>query len=79
MNKQIDPRDIKWFGPIWRRIALAAVVAAWCVWEWFGGDQLWAMMTTAVLAYLIWKLFINFPNAAEIAAYEAENNKKSEP
>jgi hypothetical protein len=72
-DKKIDPRDIKWFGPLWRRIALAAVMAVWCVFEYLGGDQFWFFMTVVVLLYIIWKLFISFPSAAEIAAFEAEN------
>lgn len=75
MAKTIDPRDIKWFGPLWRRVALTAVLAGWCLLEYLGGDNFWFLMTLAVLAYLIWKLFINFPSAAEIAAFEAEQAK----
>ena len=75
MAKTIDPRDIKWFGPLWRRLALAAVMAGWCFMEYLGGDNFWFFMTLVVLAYLIWKLFINFPSAAEIAAFEAEQAK----
>ena len=77
MAKKIDPRDIQWFGPIWRRIALAAVIAVWCGFEWYGGDQFWFMMTLVVLAYIVWKLFINFPNKAEIEAFQAEQAAKA--
>ncbi len=76
MAKKIDPRDIQFFGPIWRRIALAGVMTLWCALEWYNGDDFWGWTTTAVLAYLIWRLFIAFPNAAEIAAWEAEHPKE---
>ncbi len=78
MAKKIDPGEVKWFGPIWRRIALTAIVAIWCGFEYLGGDQFWFLMTLAVTAYLIWRLFLNFPNAAEIAALEAEQKDKTD-
>jgi hypothetical protein len=77
MSKKIEPNDIKWFGPLWRRIALAAAVGIWCGFEFVGGDQFWSLMTLAVFAYLIWRLFIAFPNAEEIAVYEAEQRAKA--
>ena len=80
MSKQIDPRDIKWFGPIWRRIALVVAVVIWSGLEWYNGDQFWGMMTLAVVAYAVWKLFIDFPSADEIAAFEnAEAAKATQP
>lgn len=77
MTKNIDPRDIQWFGPLWRRVALTAVMVVWCGFEWYGGDQFWFLMTLAVIAYIVWKLFINFPNQAEIEAFQAEQAAKS--
>ena len=77
MSKQIDPRDIKWFGPIWRRIAIVAALVAWSAMEWLNGEQFWVMMTLAVLAYAVWKLFLDFPNAAEIAAFEKAEAEKA--
>ena len=77
MSKQIDPRDIKWFGPLWRRIALVAVLVVWSVLEWINSDQFWGFMTLAVTAYAVWKLFIDFPSTAEIAAYEKAEAEKA--
>ena len=78
MSKKIDPRDIKWLGPLWRRIAIVAALVVWCALEWSNGDQFWGTMTLVVLAYAVWKMFIDFPNAAEIAAFEAEQAKKAD-
>lgn len=78
MSRKVDPSEIKWFGPIWRRIALVLVMAGWCAAEWFGGDQFWFLMTLAVLAYLVWRLFIAFPSASEIAQFEANEKKAAE-
>jgi len=75
MAKTVDPRDIRWFGPLWRRIALAVIMAAWCFMEFLGGNSFWFFMTLVVLGYLIWKLFIDFPSAADIAAFQAEQAK----
>ena len=77
MSKKIDPRDIKWFGPLWRRIAIVAVLVVWSAMEWRGGEQFWGMMTLVVLAYAVWKLFLDFPNAAEIADFEKAEAEKA--
>ncbi|MBU1175138.1 MAG: hypothetical protein KKH72_07015 [Alphaproteobacteria bacterium] len=77
MSKTIDPRDIKWFGPLWRRIVLVAIIAVWTAVEWVNGDQFWAFMTLAVLGYAVWKLFIDFPSAADIAAFEKAETEKA--
>lgn len=76
-KKPIDPRDIKWFGPIWRRIAVLAALAVWGAREFVNGDQFWSMMVAVVAAYAVWKLFIDFPSAAEIEAFEAEQRAKA--
>ena len=77
MSKKIDPRDIKWFGPLWRRIAIIAALVVWSAMEWRGGEQFWGMMTLVVLAYAVWKLFLDFPNAAEIADFEKAEAEKA--
>ena len=56
----------------------SAVMAGWCVAEWFGGDQFWFLLTLAVFAYLVWRLFIAFPSAAEILEFEAEQKRDAE-
>ena len=54
---------IQWFKPLYRRIILVGIVAAWCAWEWLHNqDQLWGMLTLAALAYAVWSFFINFDN-----------------
>ncbi len=79
MKRKIDPQEIRWFGPVWRRIALIAVIAAWSALELYNGNGFWGYMTLAVFAYLVWRLFIAFPSAAEIAAYKAEQDKSGPP
>jgi hypothetical protein len=53
-----------WFEPLYRRVIVVAVIAAWSVWEWlFNKDQFWGVVTIAMLAYGIWTFFINFDKA----------------
>lgn len=53
-----------WFEPLYRRVIVVAIIAAWCVWEWvFNQDQFWGVVTIAMLAYGIWTFFINFDKA----------------
>jgi len=54
--------DIAWFRPLWKRIAVTAVVAVWCALEWVVfRDQLFAGLTAVALIYAIWTLFVRFP------------------
>ncbi len=52
---------LAWFRPLWRRVAVIAIIVAWAIWEWFfNHDQLWGVITLAMLAYGVWTFFINF-------------------
>jgi hypothetical protein len=60
---------LPWFKPLYRRVILIAIVAAWCVFEWFfNHEQLWQWITLAALAYAIWSFGINFDK--ELKKYE---------
>ena len=53
-----------WFEPIYRRVILVGIIAAWSVWEWvWNKDQFWGIATLAMLAYGIWTFFINYDKA----------------
>lgn len=66
---------MSWFRPLYRRVILVAIVAAWCAWEWLSNsDQLWGMITAAALAYAVWMFFINFE--AEVKKHEDANPPK---
>lgn len=58
-------RDAVFFRPLWRRILLVVVVAAWSALEWWNGDSFWGTLTAGVTAYCIWAYLIAFPNAGE--------------
>jgi hypothetical protein len=58
----VKQNDVNWFRPLWRRVLVTGIVAAWCLWEWaFNRDQLWGLLTAALLAYAIYSFFISFP------------------
>ncbi|MDT3707285.1 MAG: hypothetical protein ROZ09_10685 [Thiobacillus sp.] len=53
--------SLAWFRPLWRRVAVVGIIVAWAIWEWFfNHDQLWGVITLAMLAYGVWTFFINF-------------------
>lgn len=75
MNKS----DNSFFRPLWRRIAITLLCAAWAVWEWINGDQFWIMMTLAVTAYAAWTFLIRFEANSEKAAAPNEDNQDNQP
>jgi len=53
------PDASQWFKPLWVRILVTALVAAWCAWEWlYSKDQFWGMLTIAMLGWAIYTFFI---------------------
>ena len=63
-----------WFEPLYRRVILVAIIAAWSVWEWvWNKDQFWGFITLAMIAYAIWTFFINFDKPL---AKQREDNAK---
>ena len=54
-------RDVSFFRPLWRRIAVTAFCAVWAVIEIIGRDQTWILISLALTAYAGWTFFIAFP------------------
>lgn len=53
--------ELEWFRPLWLRLLVTGLVAAWFAWEvFFTQDQLWMIITGAALAYAVWNLFIKY-------------------
>lgn len=48
------------FRPLWRRIAVVVVCAAWTVLEFVTGTPLWGMMALAFTAYGAWTFLIAY-------------------
>jgi len=60
-------RDVNFFQPLWRRIAVTAFCAIWAVIELVGRDQTWIFITLALTGYAVWSFFIRFPKQAPAA------------
>ncbi len=53
--------ETEWFRPLWRRLAVIAVIVGWVLLEWLvWQDELFRWVTLGALAYGLWTLFINF-------------------
>lgn len=58
----LKENDLRWFRPLWRRVALCAFLAVWLAWELFWSrDQFWALLVGAALAYSLYNFFYAFP------------------
>jgi hypothetical protein len=58
----LKENDLKWFRPLWRRVAVAVFLGLWLAWELlFTRDMFWAFLVAAALAYVGWNFFYNFP------------------
>jgi hypothetical protein len=60
-DARVRDSELEWFRPLWLRVLVTALVAAWFCWEtFFNRDQLWMIITGAALAYAVWNLFIAY-------------------
>ncbi|GAB5428507.1 MAG: hypothetical protein Devi2KO_19660 [Devosia indica] len=58
----LKENDLKWFRPMWRRVAVAVFLALWLGWELlFTLDMFWAILVGAALTYVGWNFFYKFP------------------
>jgi hypothetical protein len=54
--------DIKWFRPLWRRVAIVVFLTLWLGYELFwSGDMFWAALVGLALAYSGYNFFVSFP------------------
>ena len=53
-------RDLNFFRPLWRRVAVTAVCVVWAGLELWHGEQLWIVITLGLTAYAVWSFFIAF-------------------
>jgi len=52
--------DDKFFRPLWIRIVVVVVCAAWGAFEFFNGSPEWALLFVAAGGYAGYRLFITF-------------------
>ena len=63
-------RDVSFFRPLWRRVAVLAVCLVWAGAELIGHDGTWITITLGLTAYAVWTLFITFPKDSPPPAKE---------
>ena len=55
-------------APLWRRIALVAVIAVWFAYEtFFIREQLWILIVGVMLVYAVWTYLIRWDRAGRDA------------
>jgi hypothetical protein len=58
----MNERDLRFFRPLWVRILVTGIVAAWFLVETIlSHDMLWIGITAAGVIYCIWNFFLTFP------------------
>ena len=68
----MNERDAKFFRPLWIRILVTGLVAAWFVLEVvFSHDQLWMGITGVGVVYCVWNFFLRFPKDAPAETHSA--------
>ncbi|QIG47560.1 DUF3329 domain-containing protein [Nordella sp. HKS 07] len=53
------------YRPLWRRIAITAVVAFWLAVETYYNNGLWIAIACAMLGYAIWTFFLSWPKTPD--------------
>ena len=69
-------RDVNFFRPMWRRVAVTSVCVIWACLEVWGRDPTWIAITVGLSAYAIWQFFIRFPKEAVAASGPAAEKGK---
>ena len=76
-------RDAKFFRPLWVRVGLTALLAAWFVLEAvFTHDQLWMGITAIGVLYCVWNFFLRWkdvPPAVTATETPVVSQPPSEP
>ncbi len=58
----IKEQQHPFYKPLWRRVVIVAVVAAWTIVEVMtGADGFWLLLSGGMLAYSIYIFFITWP------------------
>lgn len=71
--------DVKFFRPLWRRVAVMVVLVVWCIVEYLYGDSFFLMIVLFAIAYCAWTLFIKFPKEEDIAVQLNETAPEDDP
>lgn len=66
------------FRPLWRRVAVVAVCAAWSIFEFSNGATMWGTIAGGFTAYAVWQFFFLYKEPAEPVAGQATGETASD-
>lgn len=64
-NSRLREQDSPFYRPLWRRIAITAVVALWLAFEIYNGSGFWMVIAAAMLCYALWIFFLSWPKTPD--------------
>ncbi|MEO6012074.1 MAG: DUF3329 domain-containing protein [Devosia sp.] len=65
----LNKSDSDFFRPMWRRVLVTAIVAAWFGYEsLFTHEQMWIGITGVAVVYCVWNFFLRYPKDPPVAA-----------
>ena len=64
-ERRIHEQSSPFYKPLWRRIAITAVVAVWLAFEIHGGSSLWITIAGGMLCYAVWLFFLSWPKTPD--------------
>jgi hypothetical protein len=71
--ERVKDKDHPFFRPLWRRVAVVVLCAAWSGWEFSYGEEFWGMMALAMTVYAGWTYLWTYREpAATAVADEAQ-------
>jgi hypothetical protein len=57
--------DHPFFRPLWRRVAIVVVCAAWSILEFWAGAPLWGTLAGGMAVYGAWTFLLNYKPPAD--------------
>jgi hypothetical protein len=65
-KSRFSEHNSPFYRPLWRRVAITAVVALWLGFEiYFQGDSLWIAIAAVALCYALWIFFLSWPKTPD--------------
>lgn len=66
----IRDKDLDFFRPYWRRIAVTLVCACWAATEFMiFGSPFWGIIAAACAVYCYYRLFLTYPNPKDTSKH----------
>lgn len=53
--------EIRFFKPLWRRLALLGTALVWTAIELVYGSEIWLVASLCLVAYILWRYLLRFP------------------